>query len=481
MSTRRDRHDSRPRRDIPRPGLRLLPTLRAVSLAVLAVALWILGDVTALAAPRALAAGLLIALLLGFALILPAAIRLRPKRQVRDSDVPVGGVLSVQLELPAGAPAGLLPLGRGAVRAHLPEALGGTGDLSLTRRMPHRLPVRRRGVHALGPLTVAIRDPLGLFHLRRTLHDDAQVTALPAVEEVSAPAARAAGIAMEGSHSAPPSPGAGEMGPIPRPYAPGDDIRRIHWKASARTGRLMTREEEPQAPRVAVILLDTRPVGPGSEPQGTGSARRAPGEGQRALDDQLALEDRLVEITASLLLALSAHGWQVRVLDASGDEITRCDRTRSGGVIGGAGHDGVIGREADALGRRSALHGLAAVGFEDTEPLQGGEAGAGSTALLIAVGPAPLPGPDGAAREPLEGLDVDRCAGRAARRIAIAVRCDPDGESAGRNRADGDAAVEPQPGESPAPEASRRGPWILVRARTAHPLSDILQAIGEVR
>lgn len=42
-----------------------------------------------------------------------------------------------------------------------------------------------------------------------------------------------------------------------RPYVPGDSPRRIHWRATARTGELQTRLFEPSASPVAAIFLDT--------------------------------------------------------------------------------------------------------------------------------------------------------------------------------------------------------------------------------
>lgn len=42
-----------------------------------------------------------------------------------------------------------------------------------------------------------------------------------------------------------------------RPYVPGDSPRRIHWRATARTGELQTRVFEPSASPVAAIFLDT--------------------------------------------------------------------------------------------------------------------------------------------------------------------------------------------------------------------------------
>jgi uncharacterized protein (DUF58 family) len=43
-----------------------------------------------------------------------------------------------------------------------------------------------------------------------------------------------------------------------REYRDGDDLRRIHWPATARTGELMVRQEDRPARRRAVVLLDPR-------------------------------------------------------------------------------------------------------------------------------------------------------------------------------------------------------------------------------
>ena len=48
-----------------------------------------------------------------------------------------------------------------------------------------------------------------------------------------------------------------------REYRDGDDLRRIHWPATARTGDLMVRQEDRPAQRRAVVVLDPRAVGHG--------------------------------------------------------------------------------------------------------------------------------------------------------------------------------------------------------------------------
>ena len=43
-----------------------------------------------------------------------------------------------------------------------------------------------------------------------------------------------------------------------RPYVPGDELRHLHWKATARTGQLMVREYVDPAQPWCVVVLDTR-------------------------------------------------------------------------------------------------------------------------------------------------------------------------------------------------------------------------------
>jgi uncharacterized protein (DUF58 family) len=51
---------------------------------------------------------------------------------------------------------------------------------------------------------------------------------------------------------------AGEDETTTRPYRPGDDLRRVHWRTTARTGQLMVRREERPHTGGATLLLDTR-------------------------------------------------------------------------------------------------------------------------------------------------------------------------------------------------------------------------------
>jgi len=438
----------------------LRPTGRGIVVLVACAGLWLLGDLTRVEPARQLAAGFLLLLIVGAIGTLVCSRGLDARRRVVDDAVPVGGTARVLLETPGTPWITVVPLGRAVVREHLPEALGGQGDLPLSARMPHVLRVSRRGGHALGPFSILVRDVFGLFHVRRTVEDGLRITGLPVIAEMSSASERATGIADSAVHSGAPVSGVGEIGPIARPYAAGDDVRRIHWRASARTGRLMTREDEPSAGHSAVVVLDT--------------TRRAGLVGQ--------VEEALVSHAATVLESLGRNGWEVRIVDASGDEITRTQRRR--GVPGPS----LLGSEADAVERRASLLALAEVDFDDDEQHGvGRDHAAGHAELAIALGPD--------LGEPFAGLELDRFAGRATRRTAIAVDAalpEEDPETPRRARrigpADGDdfGHSHEQHAEHLAavrahrpPRRSRLGVWTLVRGSSADTLDDLLTTAEE--
>lgn len=428
----------------PLPGTVVRPTGRAIVVLVCAVALWILADLTRVMPARVLAAALLLTLAIGAASIALSLVGLGVRRQVVDDVVPAGSRSRIQVDLAPGALIGVMPLGRAVIREDLPAALGGRGDLPLGARMPHALTVSRRGTHLLGLLHIVVQDVFGMFHLRRTIEDGARIVGLPVAEEIGSAAARATGIAHEQQQSAVPAPGIGEIGPIARPYAAGDDFRRIHWRASARTGNLMTREDEPPAGRSALIVLDNRRHGADSA-DGIGDHDAPPS------DALVAAEDRLLDHAASVLAGMRDHGWEVRVVDADGDEITRAERHR--GRLGAS----LLGREADAVGERASLLALADVGFDDdSRPAfrasQGAEHATGHPQVVIALGT-----DDG---DPFADLDLDRFAGRARHRTAIAL-----------------APEQATDDDVPAPTSTTTADgWTMVQGNPRHQLSDLLTA-----
>ncbi|MGL5931084.1 MAG: DUF58 domain-containing protein [Dermatophilaceae bacterium] len=114
-----------------------------------------------------------------------------------------------------------------------------------------------RGAHRLGPLSVRVRDPFGLAQRAAAAAGDTELVVLPQVVPLSTGRSLGNGIGADGSIPHMVSLN-GEDDQTVREYRDGDDLRRIHWPASARTGDLMVRQEDRPAKRRAVLLLDTR-------------------------------------------------------------------------------------------------------------------------------------------------------------------------------------------------------------------------------
>lgn len=114
----------------------------------------------------------------------------------------------------------------------------------------------RRGALRLGPVTVERRDLLGIFRRSRVVAGDLTIWVRPRVHPLShAPA----GVVLDVEGQVRPSANAGSAAFVSlREYAQGDDPRRIHWKQSARTGRLMVREHVDADEPTVTVVLDTR-------------------------------------------------------------------------------------------------------------------------------------------------------------------------------------------------------------------------------
>ncbi|WBB67562.1 DUF58 domain-containing protein [Micromonospora sp. WMMD812] len=117
------------------------------------------------------------------------------------------------------------------------------------------VPTRRRGVVRVGPLRVTRRDPLGLVALSRPYGATVPVWVHPRIHPLSA-VPTGAGRSLDGRVDAV-AHGSITFDSL-REYVVGDELRRVHWRTSARVGELMVRENvDTSLPRI-VVLLDNR-------------------------------------------------------------------------------------------------------------------------------------------------------------------------------------------------------------------------------
>ncbi|MEU8819361.1 DUF58 domain-containing protein [Actinoplanes sp. NPDC048796] len=141
---------------------------------------------------------------------------------------------------------------------------GGAVPVPLLRLRPGRdttvdyaVPTSRRGVVPVGPLRVTRGDPLALVTLSRTYGGIAHVWVHPRIHLLRAvPAGMARSLD-------------GRIDKVPqgtitfdtlREYVIGDEMRRVHWRSSAKVGELMVREQLDTSEPAIVVLLDDRAV-----------------------------------------------------------------------------------------------------------------------------------------------------------------------------------------------------------------------------
>jgi uncharacterized protein (DUF58 family) len=117
------------------------------------------------------------------------------------------------------------------------------------------VPTGRRGVVEIGPLTVTRVDPLALAGTRRRYGGTAKVWVHPRVHPLTAVPV---GIARSLEGRIDRVPHGSITFDMLREYVMGDELRRVHWRTTARVGELMVREYvDTSLPRV-VVLLDAR-------------------------------------------------------------------------------------------------------------------------------------------------------------------------------------------------------------------------------
>ncbi|WP_405013751.1 DUF58 domain-containing protein [Kitasatospora sp. NBC_01539] len=205
-------------------------------------------------------------------LLLRTRYRVAGGRRLTPHRTPAGQEARVHLRLDnvSRVPTGVLLL-----EDRVPYVLGPRPRFVLDRVEPHgyrevsyRVRSDLRGRYPLGPLQLRLSDPFGMCELTRSFNASDLLTVVPQVQTlppVKLPGERAG----HGDTSARALALAGDDDVIPREYRQGDDLRRVHWKSTARYGELMVRREEQPLKARAAVLLDTRHLahrgtGPGS-------------------------------------------------------------------------------------------------------------------------------------------------------------------------------------------------------------------------
>ncbi len=224
---------------------------------LLAVVGWGLGGPLAWTELRYLGTGAVVVLVVGLlAVLVPrpatASIAARPAR------TSVGATTAIELSVRAR----LLPIASPVVR--IEGDVGAAGPLRLRTLWPGRTRIEsfehlaeRRGIFELGPVLHELSDPLGQFRRTRSWGTGSTLWVRP---RVLVPGVFADGgvFDLEGLPSDQISMSDLAFHAL-REYVPGDDLRRVHWRSSAKAATLLVRQYQESRSRNAAVLVDDAP------------------------------------------------------------------------------------------------------------------------------------------------------------------------------------------------------------------------------
>ena len=279
--------------------------------------------------------------------------RLGLVRTVSPAQVVAGQEARVQLDLTND---GKMPTGLLLLEEQLPYVLGTRPRFVVDKMGPRwrrtvRYVVRSelRGKYPVGPMSVRLSDPFGLVQLDRAFQSTASLVVTPRV--VPLPVIPLSGAWTGSGDNRPRAFASGSAEDVTvREYRRGDDLRRVHWRSSARVGELMVRREEQPWQSRATIFLDNRKL-----------AHRGRGAYSSL--------EHAVSVTASVAVHLVHRGFAVRLVTAAGEE------------QGGAWHERGTSAQTGPLLESLAVLDLVVRPDLDTRWLQE----AGHAGLLVAV------------------------------------------------------------------------------------------------
>jgi uncharacterized protein (DUF58 family) len=179
--------------------------------------------------------------------------------QATKARVLEGDTVDVEIGLKVGRRIDRLEIGLAVPRDAVPEGdtsfgltigTGATHDLTATLRFP------RWGVYRVGRVGLAAFDRLGLFVAERELPAAHLVRVYPAEDRLREIVRPRETQAYVGNFVARQKGEGIEFADL-RLYQPGDRVRRVNWKATARRGSLVVNEEHPERNSATVLLLDS--------------------------------------------------------------------------------------------------------------------------------------------------------------------------------------------------------------------------------
>ena len=278
-----------------------MPTLRGWSVALTGVVLMFVARIFGSSPVERLGFALLVLMLIAVAVVRLGKHDLQVTRRITPERVRAGHKVKVTLEIRnrGRGPAPLLLL-----EDRVPMDVAGRARFALHGVEPkgHRvasyeLRPPRRGHYELGPLMLTSSDPFGLARLRGEAAPLASILVHPRVEPLALPRDLGDRRSLAVSALRQPIGAQGEDFYTLREYNEGDDLRKVHWPATAKRGRYMIRQEETPWHTRATVVFDDR----GAAHDGVGDASSF---------------ERAVDATASIVDLYHRSGYSYRLTGA---------------------------------------------------------------------------------------------------------------------------------------------------------------------
>lgn len=184
--------------------------------------------------------------------------RFQIERHTEPAVSRVGTTTTAQITISTTTALATPPVLLSETNAGLPAVFVQLGSIRRGRAVTLRYPVssRQRGLFVLGPATLSFSDPLGLFrrtsrHARRD-----EILIRPELHRVSDPISVLTGPSQDQSVKRLRPASDGHEFFALRPYSVGDDLRRVHWRASARSDDLVVRQTEADTSADVLVVVD---------------------------------------------------------------------------------------------------------------------------------------------------------------------------------------------------------------------------------
>lgn len=210
------------------------------------------------------------------------------------------------------------------------------------RRWVSKTPCTMRGKFTLGPATLVSGDPFGIFRLQRPVEGTSEVLVYPRTTPLPAfalPSAELPGGQDVKSRAYHVTPNVSSI----RDYQPGDSFNRIHWRSTARGGKLMVKEFELDPTAEVYVVLDM----------------------QERVHQQLVTPRKAAEREARIAESTEEYGVQAAA------SISRhlLDQNRTVGLVAWGQHREVIPAERESRQIFKTLEALAVLRAHGVQPL----------------------------------------------------------------------------------------------------------------